>query len=204
MRLPTLTLLSLAFIALPLYAASCTSGSPNLVNNCGFETGDFTSWTLSGHDSAPGYYGIDYGVDAADAQSGAYGAYLGGFGGVLDLSQSLTTNPGTIYTVSFWLAQSPTPIAPYLNLFSVNFGASSLLSITQLPNGSFAQYSFNALASSSSTPLSFGVRDDIGYFSLDDISVTPVAVPEPSAIGLGILAALLRIVFKPTRPAPLR
>jgi hypothetical protein len=192
MRLITLTLL--CAIPASLYAAPCLSGPPNLVANCGFETGDFTAWTLSGHDSAAGFNGIDYGVDAADAHSGAYGAYLGGFGGVLDLSQSLVTTPGASYNISFWLAQSPTPVSPYLNSFSVSFGSSNLLSLTQVPNTAFTEYSFNALASSPVTSLTFGARDDLGFFSLDDISVTAVLVPEPSSSFLCALPLLLAFI----------
>lgn len=189
-----LTVFALSF---RVYAASCTPGSPNLVANCGFETGDLSGWTLSGHDSDPGYNGIDWGVDLADAHSGSYGAYLGGFGGVLDLDQSIATTPGMSYTVSFWLAQSPTPVAPYLNSFSFDFGSSTLLSLTQVTSRAFTEYSFTAGVLTPLTTLSFGVRDDIGFFSIDDISVTPVAVPEPAmgmpAMLAGLLLALARL-----------
>jgi hypothetical protein len=172
-------------ISFPLFisaltATPCTSGPPNLVTNCGFETGSFSGWTLSGYDSAPGYQGIDYGVDASDAHSGLYGAYLGAFGGVLNLSQSLSVTPGTNYTISFWIAQSPMAAAPYLNSFSVSFGSSNLLSLTQAPNVPFTQYSFIAQASSAAATLMFGFRDDLGFFSIDDISVAATIVPEPA------------------------
>ena len=196
MRLTKLLILSLIFITAQLSAAPCTSGSPNLVSNCGFETGDFTAWTLSGSNSAPGYNGIDYGVDSFDAHSGAYGAYLGGFGAVLDLNQSIATTPGSNYTISFWIAQSPTPIAPYLDSFSASFGSAHLLSLVQVPNTAFTQYSFSAQALSSTSMLTFGVRDDTGFFSIDDVSVTVAAVPEPNFARLwGIAALLLSATF---------
>jgi hypothetical protein len=131
---------------------------------------------------------IDYGVDAADAHSGFYGAYLAGFGGVLDLSQLIATKPGGEYTVSFWLAESPTPLWPYMNSFQASFGLVNLLSMTQVASTVFTEYSFQAEASQASTDLQFGFRDDVGYFSLDDVSVSAAAVPEPA---VGVLTAML-------------
>src|ERR1039458_8470663 len=59
----------------PVFGASlCAAISPNLVTNCGFETGDFTGWTTGGNALNPG--GNYYGVDAFDANSGNFGAYL--------------------------------------------------------------------------------------------------------------------------------
>lgn len=89
--------------------SSASLPAANLVANGDFETGNLSNWTLSGCDSSPAYNGIDYGVDQSDARSGAYGAYLGGFGGVLALTQTFVTTGKTSYTVSFWLAQIPAP-----------------------------------------------------------------------------------------------
>jgi hypothetical protein len=164
------------------------------VANCGFESGNFSGWTLSGYDSAPGYNGIDYGVDAADAHSGSYGAYLGGFGGVLNLSQVLNTAPGEEYTVSFWLAQAPAPITPYLNSFTASFGSGDLVSLNQAPDMPFTEYTFSVSADSALAPLSFRFRDDLGFFSIDDISVT-AAVPEPAAQGLWIAGGVVLVML---------
>lgn len=189
----TLVALFTVIVTLPVHGTPCISGPPNLVSNCGFETGDFTNWTLSGHDSASGYNGIDYGVDSADSRSGVYGIYVAGFGGVLDLSQILPTTAGTSYVISFCLAQSLAPIAPYENSFSANFGSDNLVSLMQVPAIEFTEYQFSASALSTQTALVFGARDDNGFFSIDDVSVTAVATPEPragclalSGVGLGI------------------
>src|ERR1700760_359082 len=76
----------------------------NLVINGSFESGDFSGWTLAGTDVLPGGNDNYYGVDSVDAHTGAYGAYFGPVGGVLNLSQTIATIPGASYEVSFWLA----------------------------------------------------------------------------------------------------
>ena len=158
------------------------SMADNIVANPGFETGDLTGWTISGAHSSPGEEGIYYGVDAADAHTGLYGAYFGPVGGVLNLTQTLSTIPGTLYSVSFWLAQAPTPPSPYVNSFAVSFGGTTLVSQTAVPAIVYTEYSFAQLANTTSTTLAFAFRNDVGFFSLDDVSVTAAnSVPEPAS-----------------------
>ncbi|HEY7303453.1 MAG TPA: hypothetical protein VH601_05040 [Bryobacteraceae bacterium] len=152
----------------------------NLVTNSGFETGDFASWTLSGA-NVPDNSGIYYGVDGLNPHSGTFEAYFGSVGGILELSQTLSTVPGVSYTVTFWLAHSPETPFPYLNSFDASFGGSTLLSQAGVPDTGYTQYSFSRLATGTSTDLLFAFRDDTSYFSLDDVSVTPDAVPEPGS-----------------------
>jgi hypothetical protein len=160
-------------------ADECSGVAGNLAQNCGFETGTFAGWALSGAQSSSAYLGISHGVDNADAHSGNYGAYLGGFGGVLDLSQSLATSAGTEYQIDYWLAQAPATLPPYSSSFEVTFGDDVLFSAGNAPDLPYKHYEFFATALSDSSNLSFGARDDTGFFSLDDVSVTPVATPEP-------------------------
>ncbi len=188
----------------PVVALVCMCGwiaaapdiqAANLVSNPGFETGDFTGWSLSGTDSAPDDNGIYYGVDIVDAHSGTYGAFFGPVGGVLNLSQTLSTVSGTPYTISFWLQETPGTISPYTNSFTASFGTSTLLSLSDTSNFSYTFYSFNAVSGAGLTPLVFGFRDDVGFFSFDDVSVTGATsvAPEPSSFGL-MLAALLLLL----------
>jgi hypothetical protein len=157
----------------------------NIVNNPGFETGDFTGWALSGTHSSADDNGIYYGVDALDAHSGSNGAYFGAVGGVLNLSQTLTTTPGDTYSLSFWLAQSTEASPPYTNSFQVSFGGVTLFSVTDAPVSDYTEYTYSVVAHSSSTSLQFGFRNDTGFYSLDDVaalSSAPTAVPEPASI----------------------
>ena len=85
--------------ALALAAAATPSNAAELVTNGGFETGNFSGWTLGGNTGFTG-------VDTASAHSGTYGAYFGAVGSTGTLSQLLNTVAGQTYTVSFWLSNS--------------------------------------------------------------------------------------------------
>ena len=177
----------------PTWADSCTSNA-NLVANCGFESGDFTDWSLSGPQSGPSYLGVSHGVDAGDAHSGSYGAYLGGFGSFLYLSQNLLTVPGQTYAISFWVAQSPATPEPYFSSLIWTFGSTTSQTTPNLALP-FTQVQFNAVATSTVTSLLFGARDDTGFFSLDDVLVTPTtATPEPG--GFALLGIIIILILK--------
>lgn len=169
-----ITLLFLG-IAVPCFSA-------NIVANPGFETGDLSSWSVSGANSSPGENGIYYGVDTVDAHSGTFGGYFGALGGLMNLTQTLTTAPGAAYTISFWLAQTAAPL-PYVNSFSAAFAGATLVAQTALPASNFTQYTFAGTASTATSSLTFSFRNDTGFFSLDDISVDAsgsAAAPEPA------------------------
>src|SRR5579864_846203 len=67
----------------------CTTIEGNLFANCGFETGDFTGWTV-----------LDSGfmfVDGGNPDNGRFAADLGSVGAVGCIGQTLATTPGQIY-----------------------------------------------------------------------------------------------------------
>jgi MYXO-CTERM domain-containing protein len=188
-------------------AASICDGIPgNLVSNCGFETGDFTGWTLGGNTLNPGdnYYG----VDAFDANSGNFGAYMSQdfFVGTspVELSQTLATTVGATYDIAYWLEQDTAPTTGFTHAFSSTFGGTTLQSLAPtvaLPGtvGIFTEYSFAETATAPSTTLQFAFENDDQFWSFDDVSVVAVAAatPEPSTglpggLALGALLLLLR------------
>ena len=184
------------FVFTILIAAFCGSSSgtaASLATNGGFETGDLIGWSVTGSDSAPIYNGIYYGVDAADAHSGAYGAYFGPPGGILTLSQSISTAPGLGYTVSFWLAQDTAVSTGYINSLTVLLGSSTAYSSTNIPVEGYTLYSVYGVASTASDTLRLNFRNDTGFFSLDDVSVTS-GTPEPASLLL-IAPALSGLLF---------
>ena len=177
----------------------------NLVTNGGFETGNLTGWSLTGVTSGPAYNGIDYGVDAADAYSGNYGAFFGPPGGIMTLSQTLSTTPGTNYTISFWLAQDTDVTPGYTNSLAVLLGSTTAYSATNIAAQDYTFYTVSGVASTASDLLRFSFRNDAGYFSLDDVSViaSTSSTPEPATLFL-IAPVLGGFLFLRRRKAPIQ
>jgi hypothetical protein len=188
-------------------ADSCTSGT-NLVANCGFETGDFTHWTVTGSD-APGELGNLYGVEGSDPfplpggtnpSSGSYQVFIADLSAnPLSLSQILTTAPGTQYTVSFYLAQYLVGPGTVSNSFDVTLGGTPIETLTNLGEQGYTVYSSTFTATSGASTLDLTGGNDVGEFLLDDVSVTPISnTPEPATFFLtgGALFGMLVMLWR--------
>ncbi|SPE63330.1 putative Kelch repeat-containing protein [Verrucomicrobia bacterium] len=145
-----------------------------LVQNGGFETGDFSFWTETGAFS-------DCFVSTAVSyvHSGRYGAEMGPSGSLSYLSQTLVTMPGQLYLLSFWL-DSPDGASP--NEFLVAWGGTTLFDQTNLPGFMWTNLVCFVNAATTNTVLEFGFRDDPSYLGLDDVSVSAVSVPAFSSV----------------------
>jgi len=189
-----LGLITLSFLHVGLTQAA------NLVTNGGFETGDFSGWTIAGVDSDPSLEGIYYGLDPLAANTGNYGAYFGPVGGIMTVSQTLQTTPGQGYTISFALQQDTDPTPGYLNSVTVQLGSVTGFSATNVAAEPYTMYTAYAVASSASSLFRFNLRNDGGYFYMDDISVVAAAVPEPASLLL-VAPALAGLYFLRRRRA---
>jgi hypothetical protein len=186
-------------------ASICDANTQNLVSNCGFETGGFSSWTLTGND-VPGEAGSLYGVEGTDPyplpngtdpHSGTFQAYFSDLAAnATSLSQTLSTVVGDTYLLTFDMAQYLVGPGTVTSLFNVSFGGLSVLSLSDIGEQGYTAYSLQATATSSSSVLSFTMGNDIGEFLLDDVSVS--AVPEPSSIAL-LSVGLLGVRFAKSR-----
>jgi len=155
---------------------------PSSILNGGFETGTFTSWTAGGNfgQSSPS-------ASANYVHSGKYGAALSAYRSLGYLSQTLSTLPGTVYSISFWLRN---PTSKTNNEFQVSWNGTVLLDMTNLPIAGWTNIQLTATAAAGTAVLKFGYRNDTAYFGLDDISVSSAAQP-PGIAGLRLAGANL-------------
>jgi hypothetical protein len=181
-------------VALALFcsAATTTPAQANLVLNPGFETGDFTNWTTTPRPSG----GSSFGVDSA-SHSGDFAAYFNALYNTPDknvgfdtISQTLSTTPGALYDMSFWLSDG---FGNPPEEFRVFFGG-TLVEDIGAEGFPYTQYTLTGLAGTGSST----VLEIQGYnqaaFHVDDISVTEAAVPEPGTwLASGLVAVVLAV-----------
>ena len=177
-------------------ADTCNGFTNNLVSNCGFESGSFSSWSGTTTTASSNYTGVDTGdpfTSITTPYSGTYEAYLGNPSTTVALTQNLATTTAGSYLIEFALLDDTSAVSPYTNSFSLLFGGTTLFSESAVTAGGYTLYSFLGSTSSTSTPLSFVSRNDGGYFELDSVSVTAAptpVVPEPASwllLGTGVL-----------------
>jgi hypothetical protein len=170
-----------------LLLCGTTQARADLIVNGGFETGDFTGWSLTGN---PGFISI---VGSSLAHSGNFAASFGAVGSptFLTQSQNIATTPGHSYTLDFWLQNDGGPA----NSFTASFDGNTVVSRNDSAPFGYTEFTVsNLVASSSSTPVGFSFQQNPSFWQLDDVSLTDngpaSAAPEPASLTLlGIGAA---------------
>jgi subtilase family serine protease len=145
----------------------------NAVANGGFETGDYSGWTLAdggGPDLVTG--------TTVSPHAGSYCFAFGQANSSATLTQSLQTVPGQPYLISFWLSN---PKSGTIEQFQANWNGTLLYSVNNPAAFSWTNKKFTVTATNSSATLQFVVRNDPWYFGLDDVSVTPIPAPNVTA-----------------------
>lgn len=160
-----------------------------LINNGGFETGTFSSWTLGGtaavQSGSPG---------SAFVWEGTHGATLGS--GIL--SQPFITTPGQTYHVEFLLNAIlftfPGPVEARWGNFDVpanlDLGEVTLFDESDIPALGWYRYSYNVLALGNVSSLTFEFQTQSFFYpnnvGLDAISVSSL----PGFLALPVLAGV--------------
>ncbi len=172
MRFKALSLCAAAALAL----AAALPAQAAIVNG-GFETGDFSGWTVAGD---TGYTG----VDAFAANSGSYGAFFGEERPGSSIEQTFATTAGASYLIEFWLQLDDSAVP---NSFSWSWdGVSQALLIDESAFG-YTHFSGVVTATSSLSTLRFDVMNEQSFFLLDDVSAS-MQVPEPASAALALIA----------------
>jgi len=178
------------FATLQAKADPCNGVASNPIVNCGFETGDFTGWGGTAP-TDPAFFANC--VTSSSAYQGNYVAFLGS--STPDtLSQTFATTPGALLTLQFALMQDDDLVPGSSNSFTADIDGTTLFSETDVNYSPFVLYTFTAVASGTSSTLTFTSEDQDSYFELDSVSIaqaggvtappTPSATPEPGGIVL--------------------
>src|SRR5260370_10766556 len=142
-----------------LASAAFSARAQNLVVNPGFETGNFTGWSLSGDTS-------HCQVTTFMVHSGTFSAQLGNSGvngtGILD--QTITTVAGQSYNVDFWLANHNGQ--GLHDDIVVSFAGVTILSLVDSASFTYTHFSRTVRATSTSSLLRFEFyhTHTIGFF----------------------------------------
>ena len=192
-------------------ASICDSTTGNIVTNCGFESGSFSGWSVTGNlgsGNGAGIGGAYVGVDSDNPNSGNYEAYFAAesqyatanqdvtddkYGPPTTLSQTVAALPAQYYEVSFYLDNegcSVTDGCPgSYDYFDAYFNGELLTQQYNLPySGGYDEYVFVVGTSGGMNPynpgvLQFDFTNDNGYFYFDDVTVTSLgATPEPASL----------------------
>jgi hypothetical protein len=176
-------------IAMAMLAISAQAGtaSANLVQNGGFETGNFNNWTLT-NGANDGYTFVvsNAGNPSMPTNAGNYEAMLSTNGNAGTISQAFATTAGQSFTVSFWLASDDIN-GSNTNVFQAVWnGQVENLNPILNPNlaSPYTQYQFTTTATGANTTLGFNFMNDPSYFHLDNVDVEATPTPIPAAFWL--------------------
>ena len=152
--------------------------SGNLIVNGGFETNDFTGWTVGGDNAGGNHAEVGTGANQnlGDAPNhGLAEALLGGSGGDVTLSQTIATTAGEHYTVDFWLMNDASGNSnnSFGNDFSATWNGVALTTLTTDPGSTYTEYQFDVVGAANATQstLQFSAQTGTGSWGLDDVSV---------------------------------
>lgn len=140
-----------------------------LLQNGGFEFGDFTGWTQSGNSGSTSVT-----TSKSFVNSGYYGAKFGPIGSLGFISQNVATVPGQTYLVGFTLYVQDA----FTNAeVKVSWEGAVLMDITNSGVLGQVPYEFPVTATGTNAVLQFGFRNDPEYFGFDDVFVAPIPAP---------------------------
>ena len=179
----------LTLLSTPMFAGTACGLTNNLISNCGFETGDFTSWSVGGN---TGFTGVT--TAAPYPFDGLYGAFLGPVGSDGTLSQTFTGDGSTLYYVQFDLYNpggTPNDFTVFWN--GVDVGPD----LVDASPFSYTLFSGFLVGNPGTNTIEFQYRQDPSFWGLDDVGVQGQnPTPEPGTFALLLGGAAFVIVSR--------
>jgi hypothetical protein len=159
-----------------------------VIINGGFETGDFSGWTLSGNTAGANVLTSN----PPWVHSGSFGASFGERHSPGVISQTITATPGDTYFLTFWLRNLYNNPA-HTNQFVASWEGGAVLTLVNLPpTSAWTHYVIPVVASTAAPTVSFSFQHDSSAWAFDDVSVS---IPEPSTLlvwgGLGAVGLVM-------------
>jgi subtilase family serine protease len=140
----------------------------SVVQNGGFETGDFSGWTLAVNQNVR----VDNGsLSGIAPHSGNYLAVLGHSGSRRYLSQTVSTVSNQTYLISLWFYK---PAGRRAGEFTVLWNATTFLNRIELMTAGWTNLQFMVRATNASSVLKFGGSLGRARYGLDDVNVWPM------------------------------
>ena len=166
-----------------------TSAGATPILNGSFEEHGFASWTVN--TPSPGSLLFE----GAGGHSGHSAAWFGSISGVDDsITQTFATTPGEPFAIAFWLAHD---LTDHANDFRIWWNGTLLGQLVNAGSVGYTRMSYVGTANGPTSSLTFGGRDVLGYYRLDDVDVHSLAAtPEPSTFVLLASAALFALVIR--------
>jgi hypothetical protein len=169
------SLITLLFLLATVFAVPHTAKAANLVHNPGFETGDLTGWYLTGDK-----FNMQVGND--DPHSGTY-AFDGSPTGAMGfLNQDFSGLGNNQYNLEFYLDARNSPGT----LFTVQWDNKLVYQLSNYGIKGYQLVQINGLQASGGTDtLAFGFVGNLQIsWSLDDVDLEQVGIPEPASLTL--------------------
>jgi hypothetical protein len=179
------TLIRLAYSLAACVVCTAAAQGIELVSNGGFESGDFTGWTVEGPQSNL------FQVDDFHGHTGAYSLLFAALeSDNTRVSQVTPTALGQQYILDFWVWNTSDGNSGVggdgLSIYWEGAPALDLQPVSAQVN-TWLNYSLNVTATANGSELEFHGFDAPFVIYLDDVSL--VAVPEPSAVLLLAMSA---------------
>lgn len=190
----------------PARATACYADTNNLVANCSFEDGSYTSgpdgeipdgWNPVGN-YITALDGVNPGANPATAHTGSYYAVFDNFEnqGLAGISQTISDVAGQSYILSFWLQQNGDNSSGQQTFQAAMDGTVEYTSGPAVSN--WHEITLDLTGTGSDT-IQFEGFSENGNNVLDDVSFdgpAPVKVPEPMSLALLAPALLGLGVFR--------